>query len=151
MRFMPQFAGLAIIWLTTSALHAQTALGLQVPDGFEVREFAGDEQAHDIYALTFDPLGRVAVSGPGYVRLLEDRDRDGRAETVINFANGPATGAQGIAFHGGALLAIGDGGLLRYRDQNGDSRADGPPDVFLRFKTGREHDVHAIQQGPDGW
>ncbi len=147
-----RIAGLVLaVCGAVSPLIAQNAPGLQVPDGFEVREFAGDEQAHDIYSLTFDPLGRVAVSGPGYVKLLEDRDRDGKAETVIDFANGPKSGAQGMCFHGRALLAMGDGGLLRYRDQNGDSRADGPPDLFLRFKTGGEHDAHAIQQGPDGW
>jgi putative membrane-bound dehydrogenase-like protein len=132
-------------------LAADTFPGLQVPDGFEVREFATDEQAHDVYSLTFDPLGRVVVSGPGYVRILEDRDGDGHADRVIPFANGPASGAQGMCFHGRSLLAIGDGGLLRYRDQNGDGQADGPPELYLRFKTGGEHDAHAVQQGPDGW
>lgn len=144
-------AGMALLISVTSPLFAETFPGLQAPDGFEVREFATDEQAHDIYALTFDPLGRVVVSGPGYVRILEDRDQDGKAERVIPFANGPASGAQGMCFHGRSLLAIGDGGLLRYRDQNGDGVADGPPELFLRFKTGGEHDAHAIQQGPDGW
>lgn len=130
---------------------AQTVPGLKVPDGFEVKEFATDEQAHDIYSLTIDPMGRVAVSGAGYVKILEDKDQDGRAETVIPFANGPKSGAQGMFFHGRSLLAMGDGGLLRFRDQNGDSLADATPDVLLRFKTGGEHDAHAIQQGPDGW
>jgi len=139
-------------WMyAATVLMAQSAAGLKVPEGFEVREFTTDDQAHDIYSLTLDSLGRVAISGPGYVRILEDKDQDGKAETVIPFANGPASGAQGLYFHGRSLMAMGDGGLLRYRDQNGDSRADGPPDLFLRFKTGGEHDAHAIQQGPDGW
>lgn len=139
-----------LLWFT-STLTAEVFPGLKVPAGFEVHEFATDEQAHDIYSLTMDPMGRVVVSGPGYVKILEDRDRDGKAETVIPFANGPASGAQGMCFHGRSLLAIGDGGLLRYRDQNGDGRADGPPELFLHFKTGGEHDAHAVQQGPDGW
>ena len=142
--------GSMVILVSIGSATAETFPGLHVPDGFEVREFATDEQAHDIYCMTIDALGRVVVSGPGYVKILEDRDRDGKAETVIPFANGPASG-QGMCFHGRPLLAIGDGGLLRYRDQNRDSRADGPPELFLRFKTGGEHDVHAIQQGPDGW
>lgn len=151
-RWIISFCATALLLLTAATSSpAQNAVGLKVPDGFEVREFATDEQAHDIYSLTIDPLGRVAVSGPGYVRILEDSDHDGKAETVIPFANGPASGAQGLYFHGRSLLAMGDGGLLRYRDQNGDSRTDGPPDMFLRFKTGGEHDAHAIQQGPDGW
>ncbi len=143
--------GIALLLSLSSPLWAENFPGLQAPDGFEVREFATDEQAHDIYSLTLDPVGRVVVSGPGYIRILEDRNHDGKADHVINFANGPASGAQGMCFHGRSLLAIGDGGLLRYRDQNSDGVADGPPELYLKFKTGGEHDAHAIQQGPDGW
>ncbi len=124
---------------------------VQVPDGFEVTEFAGDELAHDIFCMTLDALGRVVVAGPGYVRILIDADGDGRAESYKQFADSPKNGAQGLFFHGRSLLAIGDEGLLRFRDQNGDDVADGPPDVLIRLKTGGEHDAHSIQQGPDGW
>ncbi len=41
--------------------------------------------------------------------------------------------------------------MIRYRDANSDDRADGPPDVFLKLKTGGEHHAHAVQRGPDGW
>jgi putative membrane-bound dehydrogenase-like protein len=124
---------------------------VRVPEGFDVVEFAGDDLAHDIYALTHDTQGRVVVAGAGYVKILVDRDRDGRAEAATLFSDSPKNGAQGLFFHGRSLLAMGDAGLLRYRDQNGDDVADGPPDVLIKFKTGGEHDAHAIQQGPDGW
>jgi hypothetical protein len=40
--------------------HAQThSLGLRVPDGFEVTEFADSSLANDIYCLTLDSKGRV--------------------------------------------------------------------------------------------
>ena len=42
--------------------------------GFEVTLFADDDLAHDIFSLTIDSLGRVVVSGPGYVRIMLDRD-----------------------------------------------------------------------------
>lgn len=142
---------LCLFSMRSISVAEDSAVGLKVPEGFEVREFATDEQAHDIYAMTIDPSGHVVVSGPGYIKVLIDGDHDGKAEQAIPFANGPASGAQGLCFHGSSLLAIGDGGLLRYRDQNGDHVADGPPELFLRFKTGGEHDAHAIQQGPDGW
>ena len=47
-------------------------VGIQVPDGFEVSLYADDDLAHDIYTMTTDSLGRVVVSGPGYVRILVD-------------------------------------------------------------------------------
>lgn len=124
---------------------------VQVPAGFEVTEFAGDDLAHDIYCLTHDAQGRVVVAGAGYIKILIDNDSDGRADEAKLFANTPKSGAMGLYFHGRTLLAVGDAGLLRYRDQNGDDIADGPPDVLIKMKTGGEHDAHAIQLGPDGW
>ena len=65
-------------------------------------------------------------------------------------------------FLGSDLLAVGDGGLLRFRDGDGDGVWDGrgklqpngepvEPDRFLTFRTWGEHDVHAVRKGPDGW
>ncbi len=139
-------------WLSlTGFAQAQTANGLKAPDGFHVSLFADDELARDIYCMTFDSLGRVVVSGPGYVKVLIDSNGDGKADSAKTFADGPKTGAQGMYFAGRDLLCIGDEGLLRYRDRDGDDKADGPPDVFLKMKTGNEHHVHSIQKGPDGW
>jgi putative membrane-bound dehydrogenase-like protein len=125
-------------------------LGVKVIDGFTVTEFANDDLAHDIHSMTIDSLGRIVVSGLGYVRILEDTDGDGKADVSKEFAPGPATGAQGMCFYGRDLLCIGDGGFIRYRDRDGDDKADGEPDYFVKCKTGGEHDVHAIRRGPDG-
>jgi putative membrane-bound dehydrogenase-like protein len=124
---------------------------LQVPKGFVVTQYADDQLAHDIFSLTFDAFGRVVVSGPGYVRILIDANHDGVAESYKQFADGPASGAQGMCFRGRDLICTGDAGLIRYRDANADDRADGRPDVFLKLKTGGEHHAHAVQRGPDGW
>ena len=124
---------------------------LEVPDGFQVTLYADDDLAHDIFSMTIDSKGRVVVAGAGYVRILVDSDDDGRADRAINFADAPKSGAQGMFFYGNDLLCTGDGGLLRFRDADGDGRADGPPVTFLKFKTGGEHDVHSIQRGPDSW
>lgn len=123
---------------------------LRAPTGFSVRLFADDDMAHDIYCMTVDSRGRVAVSGAGYVRLLHDDDRDGRADRATTFVDGPRTGAQGMYFDGTDLLCVGDGGLLRYRDRNGDGRADGPGELLLPLRTGGEHHAHAVRRGPDG-
>ena len=125
--------------------------GLNVPEGFRATLYADDDLAHDIYSMTIDSLGRVVVSGPGYVRILIDADGDGVAESFKQYADGPATGAQGMYFLGRDLLCTGDAGLIRYRDDNADDRADGKPDVFLQTRTGGEHNTHSIQRGPDGY
>ncbi len=126
-------------------------IGVKVPEGFEVTEFAGNELAHDIYSMTLDSKGRVVVAGAGFVKILVDNNGDGKADEAKLFSEVPKNGAQGMYFHGRSLVCIGDGGLLRLDDTNGDDKADGPPDNFLKLKTGGEHDVHSIQLGPDGW
>lgn len=130
---------------------SQDSVGVTVPEGFEVNLFADDNLAHDIYSLTVDAKGQVVVAGRGYVRTLIDDDGDGRADRAQQFSDIPANGAMGMFFLGHDLICTGDAGLLRLRDTDGDGRADGPPDVFLKVKTGNEHDAHAIRRGPDGW
>ncbi len=125
-------------------------LGLRVPPGFEVTEFAGDELAHDIYTLTIDPRGRVVVAGRGYIRLLVDDDNDGRADRAIEVADTPRSGAMGLLWEGDTLYAVGDGGLRRFRI-GPDGKALGPSELLLKLKTGGEHDAHAVRRGPDGW
>lgn len=127
------------------------SLGVAVPENFHVTLYADDDLAHDVYSMTVDASGRVVVSGPGYVRILIDADGDGKAESFKQFADGPASGAQGMFFLGNDLLCSGDEGLIRFADQDHDDRADGPPQTFLRIKTGSEHNAHAIRRGPDGW
>lgn len=124
---------------------------LNVPEGFEAVLFADDDFAHDIHSLTFNSAGHLVVSGPGYVRTLQDIDGDGRADRVRTFADAPRSGAQGMFFLGHHLLCSGDDGLQMFRDDNRDGKADGTPEIFLRVLAGREHDTHAIRKGPDGW
>jgi putative heme-binding domain-containing protein len=123
--------------------------GLCVPDGFEVTEFADAKLANDIFCLTVDPRGRVIVSGRGYIRILIDEDGDGRADRALDFA-ATKDGAQGLLWEGSSLYFTADGGLRRHRE-GPDGKADGPSELIRAFKTGGEHDAHAIRRGPDGW
>ena len=84
---------------------AADAKRVRVPAGFQVSVFADDDLAGNIYSLTVDSLGRVVVAGPGYVRILVDRDGDGRAESFKTFSNRPASGAQGHC--GGSVIVTG--------------------------------------------
>ena len=101
--------------------------------------------------MTIDSFGRVVVAGSGYVKILLDSDGDGKADVAKLFSELPKNGSHGMYFNGRSLICVGDGGILRIKDADGDDKADGPPELFLKLKTGGEHDVHSIQQGPDGW
>ena len=143
---------LAVAWLLIPAAWADNVqLGLRLPDGFQVEEFAGSDLANDIYTLTTDPKGRIVVSGRGFVRILVDDNGDGKADRAIQFADGPRDGAMGLLWEKDTLYFTGDGGLRAFHDARGDDRADGPPTLLHAMKTGGEHDAHAIVRGPDGW
>src|SRR5438128_2713618 len=152
MRFMRAPLVLTIAALAVSPVSADNVQhGLRVPPGFEVTEFADSKLANDIFSMTLDPRGRVVVSGRGYIRILVDDDNDGRADRAIDFALGPKDGAQGLLWEGSVLYFTGDGGLRRYRDENGDDTADGPSELIRAMNTGGEHNAHAVKRGPDGW
>ncbi len=144
----------AVVLLATISVAAGTNslsdTGLKVPPDFEVLRFANDDLAHDIFSMTIDARGRVVVSGPGYIRTLIDDDRDGQADRAVQFADRPASGAQGLLFLGNDLLYTGDGGLWLLRDHDGDGVADGSPVRWLKLNHA-EHGAHAIAMGPDGW
>ena len=151
-----QFTGILSCLILPSQIMAEDkvddpASGVVVPAGFTITTYADDDLAHDIYSMTTDSQGRIVVSGAGFIKTLIDSNNDGTAESAITFAEGPRTGAQGMYFNGNNLYFTGDNGLMRYADENGDGKADGPAQTFIKMKTGGEHTAHAIRRGPDGW
>lgn len=126
-------------------------LGLRVPEGFSVTEYASSDLANDIYTMTIDPKGRVVVAGRGFIRILIDENNDGSADRSLQFADSPRDGAMGLLWEGDTLYVTGDGGLQKFRDIDGDDRADGPPQLIRKMATGGEHASHCIRRGPDGW
>jgi putative heme-binding domain-containing protein len=139
-----------LVLSSLTPIHAQAPHGLRVPDGFEVTEYADNSLANDIYCMTLDPKGRVVVSGRGYIRLLLDDNRDGRADRALDFAGAPKDGAMGLFWEGDDLFCMGDGGLRRYRDAKGEG-CKRLPELLYPLKTGGEHQAHAMRRGPDGW
>src|SRR5688572_6903514 len=122
--------------------------GLRIAPGFKVTLFADHALANDIYAMTLDSKGRAVVTSAGWIKVLEDTDGDGKADQASMFA-ATRTGGMGMCFDGNDLLFSGDNGLWRYRDADGDGRADGPPELITKYVTG-EHGHHAMRKGPDG-
>jgi putative membrane-bound dehydrogenase-like protein len=124
------------------------AVGVRLAQGFQITQVADASIADDIQAMAIDARGRTVVTGPGYIRTLIDADGDGVAESSRLFAT-TATGGMGLCFDGPLLYFVGDGGLWRYADMNGDGVADGPPEKLFSVRYG-EHGGHAIRQGPEG-
>ena len=122
---------------------------IEVPDQFTITKVATSELATNIYCLTVDANGAVVVAGPGYVRRLIDDNADGIFDRAQQISNVPKNGAMGLYFDGDTLYAVGDQGVLRMTDPDGDGVV-GTTEVMLRVKTGGEHDAHAIRKGPDG-
>ncbi len=143
-------ASLLLFLLTPHFLAQANPLGLKIPTGFEIVEFADNKLANDIVCMTVDPKGRVVVSGRGYVRVFVDDNGDGKADRALDFASEPKDGAMGLLWEGDTLFAMGDGGLRHFTSMNGD-KADGPSKLIRKMKTGGEHAAHAIRRGPDGW
>src|SRR6185436_5450520 len=105
--------------------------------------------ANDIYAMTLDAKGRIVVTSQGWIKRLEDRNSDGKADEATLFAT-TRTGGMGMCFDGNDLLSSGDNGLWRFRDADGDGKADGPPELMTKYVFG-EHGHHAMRKGPDGF
>lgn len=141
------------IALLALALSAAPAFGqdFKVPAGFTVEEYAGNDLATDIINLSLDPKGRVVVTGRGYIRILVEDPKTGKATSAIEFTKEPKSGAHGLLWEGNTLLFVGDDGLRKITDQDGDDKADGPSEVIRKMKTGNDHGAHHLRRGPDGW
>jgi putative heme-binding domain-containing protein len=138
------------VWRLTVRGYAGDAPGFDLPEAFQIERYASDSLAHDVFSMTLDPQGRVVVSGPGYIKRLEDRNGDGIAENATLISEAVASGAQGLCYLGRDLVFAGDGRLGILRDTDGDGVMEGEVEEWLKLRGG-EHGVHAVTWGPDGY
>ncbi len=126
------------------------------PDGFEVQQAAPGDLVGSVVNMTFDHLGRPAISVEGEgISLLQDDDGDGLYETRIEFSK-DVESAHGMHFLGpGDLLVNSEGpngtGLYRLIDTDGNDEADEVLLVAPSDGAIQEHGPHAIVPGPDGY
>src|SRR5947207_2020720 len=87
---------------------------LTLPSGFRIEEFASGFGPTRF--MTIDPTGTLLVSTPGRGRVvaLPDRNRDGRADTVVTVAEGLEL-PHGPAFKDGHLYVAETGRVRRFR------------------------------------
>ena len=123
----------------------------KVPEGFRITEYASDSLTHDTWALTISEEGKVAVSGPGYIKVLLDTDEDGvadRSHMVFDKAQNP----HGLLWTGEDLLSVQPKGIFLHRPPEEGVLPGSDPELFYKLPGGGgEHGPHGIRRGPDGW
>lgn len=121
---------------------------LELPEGFSINVFASGFSKARFLAL--GPTGTVFVSDMdvGKVFALPDRDRDGAADERIVFAEN-LNQPHGITYHDGAWYVAENDKVRRWRDTNGDLRADENAVVIPNLPSGGGHVTRTVVFGDD--
>ena len=122
--------------------------------GFAVEEVVVPGSTGSLVAMAFNEAGDIIASREqGPLELIQDKDHDGKYETVDTFSD-LVKNCQGILPLGDRVFVVGNGpsGTAFYRltDTNADGKADKVETLF-KFKGNMgEHGPHAPVLGPDG-
>jgi glucose/arabinose dehydrogenase len=147
--------GLAVLVIAifVVALRSGQALPLEnikLQTGFEIRVYAtGVRNARQ---MALGPNGTVFAGSmnAGIVYAVVDRDKDHRAEEVIELARG-LNMPSGVAFHNGGLYVAEVSRITRYDDI--ESRLNSPPPAVVvtdQLPADSHHGWKFIAFGPDG-
>lgn len=151
---------------TTEALSpAEELTQLNVPAGFEITLFASEPQIQKPLNMAFDADGRLWVSGSNEypypaaegagrdsIRILEDTNGDGAADSVTVFADDLNIPMGLYPFKDG-VIAFTIPNIVFLRDTNNDGKADKREVLYGPFDTSRDtHGMNnAFRRGFDGW
>jgi glucose/arabinose dehydrogenase/azurin len=139
---------------------------LKVAEGYEVNLFASEQAFPELanaIALTFDARGRLWVmTSPTYPHyrpgmapndklvILEDNDRDGRADKRTVFADGLYL-PMGFELGDGGVYVSQQQNFMFLRDKDGDDRADERRIILHGLGTeDAHHNASAFTWGPGG-
>ncbi len=136
---------------------------MTVPPGFHVEVVAAEPDIVNPVAMTFDERGRIWITesleyprhqaGPGRdrIKILEDTDNDGKADTFTTFADGLNI-PSGIAVGHGGVWVANSPDILFMEDCDGDGKADHREVVATGFGRADTHELpNSLTWGPDGW
>jgi putative membrane-bound dehydrogenase-like protein len=141
-----------------------TAAQHQVPDGFSIERVAGEPLVIFPMFAAFDERGRLFVAESSgldlyaelnaqtrkcRVKLLEDRDGDGRFETSTVFAD-KLVFPMGLVWRDGKLYVADPPDLVTLEDTNGDGWADQRTVILTGFGHKDNGSLHGLTFGPDG-
>ena len=137
----------------------------KVAKGYKVNLFASEEQFPELRnpeQIAFDSLGRLWVvtmpSFPGTIPgdipqdkiiILEDTNRDGRADKSTVFANN-LTVPDGLAFHEDGVIISHQPKLVFMKDTDGDGRADYKTEILRGIDVTDAHHGGMIAMSPLG-
>ena len=167
-------AGLLIAWNAVLCAAAATlvdapAYGALLSGEFEshpaleISLFAAEPDVVDPVSMTFDEDGRIYVVemrdyplgiGPehkpgGTIRLLEDRNGDGKIDHMTLFAEDLSFPTSVTAWNGGILVAA-PPEIIFFKDTNGDGKADVREVMFRGFTKGvTDSNVNGLRWGLD--
>lgn len=137
-----------------------------LPEGFEIQLFASEPQIAKPMNMAFDAKGRLWVTssneyphpadpteqGRDTLKVLEDQDGDGFAETVTTFADGLNI-PMGVYPYLDGAICFSIPNILFLRDQDGDGKCDRREVLYGPMDTSRDtHGMcNAFTRGFDGW
>jgi len=136
----------------------------RVPEGFEVTLFAADPAIAKPIQMNFDEDGRLWIASsevypqitPGApatdrILVVEDHDRDGKADKTHVFAEGLLI-PTGVAPGDGGAWVANSTELVHFADTDGDLKADSKRVVLSGFGTEDTHHIlHTLRWGYDGF
>jgi putative heme-binding domain-containing protein len=134
---------------------------MTVPEGFTVELVASEPEIVNPIAMSFDDRGRIWITesleyprksaGPGRdrVKVLEDTDRDGRADKFTVFADNLNI-PTGVALGYGGVWVLNAPDLLFMKEKDG--REVSREVVATGFGRTDTHELpNSLTWGPDGW
>ncbi|MEQ1859565.1 MAG: PVC-type heme-binding CxxCH protein [Chthoniobacteraceae bacterium] len=144
---------------------AEQQAEIAVADGYALNLFASEAEFPDLMnpvQIAFDARGRLwVVTMPSWphtvpgelpkdkVLILEDTDRDGKADKQTVFADG-LDALDGIAFHPEGVIVSAQPRLLLMRDSNGDGRADETRELLRGVDVTDSHHGGMVATDPLG-
>jgi glucose/arabinose dehydrogenase len=144
---------------------AEQQSDLTVADGYSLNLFASEEEFPDLknpVQIAFDARGRLWVvimpsfphTVPGEqphdkILILEDTNRDGKADRSTVFADG-FDALDGVAFHERGVIVSAQPRLLILTDTNGDDRADTQTELLRGVDVTDSHHGGMIATDPLG-
>ena len=149
----------------SKALSPEEALqSFQIISGFRAELFASEPQTMDPIELVFDEQGKVYVvempdypfkspvdQGGSRVRVLEDKDGDGRIDASTIFADGLMEATSVLPWKGGLLVCAAPD-IFYLKDTNGDNVADAKEVLFTGFfGQNSEAQITNLRYGLDNW